>query len=132
MIIILGADFNGDETISYDGYNMNEIVSSPLTYVPNIIIIDIISLLSLCTRLRLFGCLVYKLPPIVANYVKHVSPILNWLGIFSFDSSNILTKFFQYSTSCMSLIETIINVPTDLANERIHGLCKKWWPFSPE
>ena len=63
-------------------------------HFPKIIITDRRLLLSLCTWLIFFGCLVYKLPPIVANDVKHVSPILYSFGIFSFALSIIIPNFF--------------------------------------
>ena len=90
------------------------------------------SLLSLCTWLIFFACLVYKLPPIIANDVKHVSPILHYFGIFSFALSIILANACQYFIVGMTIIETIINVSTNLAYAWIHGLCKNWWPFSLE
>ena len=71
----------------------------------------------------------YKLPPIVANEVKHVSPILHHFGIIYFALSIVLPKCCQYAIVGMSLIETKINVSTDLANARIHGLCKNGDPF---
>ena len=36
------------------------------------------------------------------------------------------SKICQYFIVGMSLIETIINISTDLTNEIIHGLCKNW------
>ena len=86
----------------------------------------------MCKRLRIFACLVYKLPPIFANDVKHVSPILHYFGIISFDLSIVLPKIHQYFIFGMPLIETIIILSTALTNARSHGLCKNWLPFSPE
>ena len=112
--------------------SIEKTVSPPWTSVPNIIITDIISLLSLCTWFRFFGCLVYKFPPIVANYVKHVSPILHSFGIISFALSKFLPIFCQYFIVGISPIETIINVSADLANAIIHYCCIILWPFSPD
>ena len=74
----------------------------------------------------------HKLPPIVANGVKHVSPIMHFLGILYSDLSIILPKIYQYFIVGMSLIETIKTVSTDLDNAIIHGLHKNWRPFSPD
>ena len=118
----------------YHSYSLRhkKTVSPPLTYVPNIIITDRRSLLYLCTWFRFFGCLVYKFPPIVANDVKHVSPILHSTGIIAFAWFIILPKFCQYFIVGISPIETSINVSTYLANAIIHGCCKFAWPFWPE
>ena len=105
-------------------------VSPPLTFVPKIIITDTRSLLSLCKLLKFFTFLVYKLHPIVANGVKHVSPTLHSFEILYFSLSTILPKFCQYFIVGMSLIETIINVSNDLDNSIIHRLCQNWWPFA--
>ena len=99
-------------------------VLPPLTSVPKIIIADRRLLLSLCTLLRFFGCILIKLPTIVANDVKHVPPILHYIVILSFALSILLSKNFQYFIVSMSLIETKTNVSTDLDNARFHGLCK--------
>ena len=80
-------------------------------------------------RLRVFGCLVNKLPPIVANEVKHVSPILNCLGIFSSAVSIIFPKFCQYFIVGMSLIYTVTNVSTNFSNTIIHFSWKIGDPF---
>ena len=107
-------------------------VSPTWKSVPKIIITDRRSLLSLCTWLILFGLIVNKLLPIVANDVKNVSPIMHCLGILSFALSIEVTKLCQYFIAGMSIIETITNVSTNFYNTRIHGSCKNWRPFSPE
>ena len=70
-----------------------------------------------------------KLHPIVANDVKHVSQILNCLGIISFAVSINFPKLCQYFIVGMSLIETITNVSTDFDNSRIHFIAKNGDPF---
>ena len=52
----------------------------------------------------------YKFPPIVANDVKHVSPIIHSFGIIYFALSIVLPKFCQYFIVGISLIETFIIV----------------------
>ena len=96
------------------------------------IITDKRSLLSLCTRFRYFRCFTNKTPPIVSNDVKHVSPILHFLGIFYFAVSINVPKFCQYFIVLMLLIEIITYVSTDCANAIIHFYFKNWWLFSPE
>ena len=71
----------------------------------------------------------YKFPPIVANDVKHVSPILHYFGIIYFALSIVLPKIRQHFIVGMSYIETRINVSTDLDNARIHGFAKIGDPF---
>ena len=82
--------------------------------------------------IKIFGCLVNKLPPKVPNDVKQVLKILHYLGIFSFEVSINVPKFCQYFIVGMSLIEIITNISTDFDIERMRIYCKNWRPFSPE
>ena len=47
--------------------------------------------------IKICGCLVNKFPSIVANDVKHVSPILHCLGIFNF----VVSIFFTNSANIL-------------------------------
>ena len=63
--------------------------------------------------IKIFGCLVDKSPPIVANDVKNVSPILYYLGFF-------LPIFYSWHVTYWNHN----NFSTDFANARIHGSWK--------
>ena len=71
-------------------------VLPPFITGPKLIITDIISLLYLC----IFSlCIINKFLPVVANDVKDVSSIINYLGIFSFAQTIISPK----STNALNL-----------------------------
>ena len=100
-------------------------------FQPKVIITNRRPLLYLCTRLRFFGCLVNKFPPIVANDVKYVSPIINYLEISSFARTIIFSKLCQGFIFGMSIIDTITNSYTDLPRPRSIFLSKIGYRFHP-
>ena len=70
-----------------------------------------------------------ELTPIAANDVKHVSPIMHFLGTLYFDLFIIIPKLCQYCDVVMSLIDTTKNISTYFDNTIIRGSCKIGDPF---
>ena len=80
-------------------------VLTPLTSVHKVLITNRVSLLFFFAWLIFFGCLLNNFPPIVANYVKCLSPIMLSFGVFYFawniifpNSANTLQLAFHLLT----------------------------------
>ena len=73
-----------------------------------------------------------KFPPTVSNGIKHISPTINSFKNFYFARTIIVSRVFQYFIVGMSLIDTIENISTSVADLTIHFLPKICKSFHPQ